>query len=145
MAEIHIHGYSDQISVKAGQRIKFMVSVEGASRYRAAIVRLINGDTNPAGPGPKEEVTAALANGEYQGRLQPIHSGSHILVDDRDRLLNVGTAITVQAFIMPTTPAKGAQGLVTRWDSERRVGWALVIDEQSRLALRIGDGQGHLV
>src|SRR5271168_1415655 len=106
MAAINIHGYSDRISVTAGERIKFMVSVENASRYRAEIVRLINGDANPAGPGPKEEIIASPANGEHPGRLQPTHSGSHIVVDDPNGLLNVGQSISIHAFIMPTTPAK---------------------------------------
>ena len=142
MAAIHIHGYSDQISVLPGERIKFRVSVEGAPRYSAVIVRLINGDANPAGPGPKEETIATTVSGEYPGRLQPVHAGSHILVDDHDGLLNLQNAIAIHAFIMPTTPLKGGQGIVTRWDPARRSGWALVIDETGRLALWIGDGQG---
>jgi N,N-dimethylformamidase len=145
MAKAHIHGYSDQISVRPGERIRFMVSVEGAARYRAEVVRLINGDANPAGPGPKEEVIATPANGEYPGRFQPTHAGSHVVVDNPGGLLNIGQSITVHAFITPTTPAKGAQGIVTRWDPERRMGWALVIDENGRLALWLGDGAGHLV
>ena len=145
MPTAQIHGYSDQISVKPGDRIRFMVSVENATRYRAEIVRLINGDANPAGPGPKEETIATPANGEYPGRLQPIHSGSHIVVDDPSGLLNIGQSITVHAFIMPTTPAKGVQGIITHCDPERRMGWALVIDEQGRLALWLGDGAGHLL
>jgi hypothetical protein len=31
MAKAQIHGYSDQISVKPGDRIRFMVSVENAT------------------------------------------------------------------------------------------------------------------
>src|SRR5258707_12996972 len=145
MANTHLYGYSDQISVRPGERIRFMVSVEGATRYRAEIVRLINGDANPAGPGPKEEVIATPANREYPGRLQPTYSGSHIVVDDPGGLLNIGQSITVHAFIMPTTPARGAQGIITHYDPERRMGWALVIDEQGRLALWVGDGDGRLV
>jgi N,N-dimethylformamidase len=145
MAAVHIHGYSDQISVQPGERIKFMVSVEGASRYHAEIVRLINGDRDPAGPGPKEEVIATAVTGDYPGRVQPIYSGSHIVVDDPGGLLDLGAAISVHAFIMPTTPAKGAQAIVSRWDPQRDAGWALVVDEQGRLALWIGDGRGGLV
>jgi N,N-dimethylformamidase len=145
MAGIRIHGYSDRISVAAGDRIRFMVSVENAPRYRAELVRLINGDANPAGPGAKEESIASPVNGEYPGRYQPIHAGSHVLIDDSGNLLNAGVAITLHAFIMPTTPAKGAQGIVTRWDAERRMGWALAIDEHGRLALWIGDGAGHVM
>ena len=56
MATIEIHGYSDEIAAAPGERIRFMVSCTGAESYRADIVRLIHGDTNPAGPGFKEEV-----------------------------------------------------------------------------------------
>jgi len=52
-----IHGYSDRISVAPGEQIQFMVSCEGAATYQADIVRLIHGDTNPAGPGFKEELS----------------------------------------------------------------------------------------
>lgn len=144
MPDIHIHGYSDQISVQAGQRIKFMVSVEGAAHYRAEIVRLINGDHNPAGPGPKEEVIASSVKGEYPGRVQLIHAGSHILVQDSQGLLNLDAAIGIHTFIMPTAPARGVQAIISRWDPERCAGWALVIDEEQHLALWIGDGKGAL-
>jgi N,N-dimethylformamidase len=145
MATARIHGYSDQISVRPGERIRFMVSVEGAERYRAEIVRLINGDANPAGPGPKEETVASRVSGEYPGRLQPTYAGSHIVVDDPGGLLDVGQSISVHAFILASTPSKGVQGIITRCDPERRSGWALVIDERRRLALWLGDGAGHLV
>ena len=119
MAAIHVQGYSDRISVQPGERIKFMVSVEGASQYRAEIVRLVSGDRNPAGPGPKEEVVTTTVGGEYPGRFQAIHAGSHIIVNDRGGLLDLGDAISVHAFVMPTTPAKGVQAIISRWDSER--------------------------
>ena len=80
MAAIHIHGYSDQISVQSGERIKFMISLEGSSTYRAEIVRLINGDQNPSGPGAKEEMIATSVSGEYHGggwATLPAPSGSH--------------------------------------------------------------------
>lgn len=145
MAAISIHGYSDRLSAAAGERIKFMVSVEGADRYRATIVRLINGDANPAGPGPREEVIAAAVNGDYRGRFQPIHAGSYVVIDDPDELLNVGNALGVHAFIMPTTPSKGIQPIIGRYDPRQRTGWLLMIDADGRLALMIGDGAGHLV
>src|SRR5436190_23892628 len=100
MATTHIHGYSDQICVKAGDRIRFMVSVEGAQQYTAEIVRFINGDSNPAGPGPKEEPISTSVSGQYPARFQPIYPGSHIVVEDREGLLDPGTAISVPALIM---------------------------------------------
>jgi len=54
--EMRIVGYSDQLSMMPGRTIRFMVNCEGAEKYRVDLVRLIHGDTNPAGPGFKEEV-----------------------------------------------------------------------------------------
>jgi len=142
---IHISGYSDKISVTAGERIRFMVSVEGAQRYHAAIVRLINGDADPAGPGAKEEPITTSVNGAYEARVQPIYSGSHIVVDDGEGLLNLGTTISLHTFLMPTTPLKGVQGIMTRWNPAHRSGWALLIDESGHLMFTVGDGAGHLV
>ena len=50
-----IHGYADRLSVAPGEPIELKVSCEYAGAYRAHLVRLINGDTNPAGPGFKGE------------------------------------------------------------------------------------------
>src|SRR5438067_2317530 len=82
VAEIDLHGYSDEIAVAPGERIRFMVSCTGAESYRADIVRLIHGDTNPAGPGFKEELVQTAVGGEYPAREQVLHAGSHVLVAD---------------------------------------------------------------
>lgn len=42
-------GYSDPFSVAPGEKLAFKVSTDLA-RYEVAIVRLIHGDENPAGP-----------------------------------------------------------------------------------------------
>ena len=46
-----IMGYSDKISVCPSETIRFMVSCEKASNYKARLVRIIHGDTNPESPG----------------------------------------------------------------------------------------------
>ena len=54
--EKKIVGYADRISVAPGERIRFMVSCEPeVSSYRAEIVRLLSGDTQPDGPGYRDE------------------------------------------------------------------------------------------
>jgi len=52
---LNITGYSDKVSVRPGGSIDFMINCT-APTYRAEIVRLICGDTSPAGPGFKEEI-----------------------------------------------------------------------------------------
>ena len=80
-----IMGYTDKLSVRAEDRIRFMVSTE-AKNYRADLVRLVHGDTNPQGPGFKEEVLVAPFSGEYAGKNQPLHPGSYISVDAKPAL-----------------------------------------------------------
>ena len=73
-------GYADRFSVMPGESIRFMVSCDGIPTYRADIVRLIHGDTNPAGPGFKAEELETPVRGNYRGRRQPVHAGSAIVV-----------------------------------------------------------------
>ncbi|HTY55734.1 MAG TPA: hypothetical protein VMB26_11060, partial [Candidatus Binataceae bacterium] len=134
-----IVGYSDKLSVFPGDEIKFMVSVDGGAEFEAEIVRLIHGDTNPAGPGFKEQVVKTTAAGKYPGRKQEIDAGSYGLVADNAVLQNL-ESFALQAMVWPTTPGKGAQGIITKWEGAKNSGYALVVDEKGCLALWLGDG-----
>ena len=46
------------------------------------------------------------------------------------------------ALVFPTTPAKGIQGILTKWSGPDESGYGLFIDEQGELALWIGRGAG---
>ena len=109
-----ITGYSDRISVRPGETVKFMVNCEHPT-YQADIVRLICADDTPAGPGFKERPIRTPVSKRHKGRRQAIHAGSYALVESRPLLETLGS-FTVQAMIWPTTPGKGEQGLVTKWD-----------------------------
>ena len=134
-----IHGYADRLSVAPGEPIEFKVSTDAPGSYRADVVRLIHGDTNPAGPGYKERVVDSPANGERPGRTQAIHSGSHIAVFDPAHQLGLTGALSVHVFAMPTTPGKGTQRILGRMASDGKAGYALEIVD-SRLRLTVGDG-----
>ncbi len=139
MAELRktfIHGYADRLSVAPGEPIEFKVCSEEPGTYRADIVRLIHGDTNPAGPGFVEEVVESEANGDYPARFQPTDGGSCVVVEDGGKLALSGP-FTIQAFVMPTTPGKPDQGILGRYATHTRDGYALTI-EDGGLALRIG-------
>lgn len=130
-----IHGYSDRLSVAPGERIEFKVSSEEPGTYRADVVRLIHGDTNPAGPGFKEHVIETAASGDYAARFQPTDGGSCVVVDGGAALALSG-AFTLHAFVMPTTPGKPDQGIMGRYATGARRGYALVLDAGG-LALRV--------
>ncbi len=133
-------GYADRFSVRPGERIAFMVSCEPASEFRADIVRLVHGDTNPAGPGFKEELVETAAGGDYPARRQEIYAGSHAEVPDHP-LLRELTSFALSCYIWPTTPAKGVQGLLTKWDPESSSGYGLFVNESGAIELWLGDGE----
>ena len=53
-------------------------------------------------------------------------------------LLNCSDGFTLRAWIYPTTPQKGLQGLLTKLSGQS--GYGLFIDEDGSLALWVGDG-----
>ena len=133
---LRITGYSDRYSIHPGDEIKFYVNSEKGEDYDAKLVRLIHGDTNPEGPGYKEEEIAAPFDRTYKGRNQKIHGGSYVTVPHDARM--TVESFTIQAFVFPTTPTKGPQGILTKWVGD--TGYGLFIDENAHLALRIGAG-----
>ena len=76
----HIVGYSDEISVRPGGKISFMVSSEDNAEYDASFVRIIHGDTNPEGPGYKVESVNSEIDGRYKGKRQECLGGSFVAV-----------------------------------------------------------------
>ncbi len=138
-----ILGYSDEISVYPNEAVAFMVSSEEGADYRASLVRIVHGDTSPEGPGLKLVEVASPIDGSYKGRRQELLAGSYVVVADNRRFAGLGS-FTVQAMIWPTTPERGAQALISRWDEASGCGFQLGIDEAGHLALTLGDGDGKI-
>lgn len=137
---MRITAYADKWSVQQGDPISFHVNCDGPTEYEAQLVQLINGNTDPAGPGLKEIPIDAPVNGVKPGRKQVIHSGSYIVVPDR-RPVKL-ESFTIQCWIWPTMPVRsegywrqGAQGLVTKWSEGN--GYGLFIGEDGAPALRV--------
>ena len=137
---MEIVGYTDQLSVAPGETIHFHVSCR-RPRYQADMVRLIHGDPNPRGPGFKEERVQTTVSGEYPGREQVLHTGSHIVVPDAPAL-RLHTSFSLQAWLYPTTPHKGEQGILAKWAAADR-GYALVLEAGGVLALWLTDAEGR--
>lgn len=129
-----ITGYSDRIYCRPGETLEFKVNCE-APRYHADIVRIICGDTNPDGPGVKEVVIDTPVSGPHAGRLQSIRAGSYVEVPNVPAL----DSFSVEAYIWPTTPTKGIQGLITR--RSESAGFALIVDHTGSVALQLADGE----
>ena len=137
---MNVVGYSDPMSVEPGQSVRVMVSCE-LPEYRADFVRVVQGDPNPEGPGVKEEVVSSPINGNHPGRKQVFPRGSYVTVPDSP-VLRISGSFTLFAYIWPTTPKKGLQGILTKWSDN--TGYGLFIGEDGCPALWLGDGSGRV-
>ncbi|MCW0182359.1 MAG: LamG domain-containing protein [Zavarzinia sp.] len=140
MCAMRLTGYADKFSVHPGGKIKFYINCDGPAKYDASIVRLINGDTNPRGPGFIEAAVPSAIEGTYEGVKQVVYGGSYGYVADAPQLRV--ESFTLQCWIWPTTPATdprywkhGPQGLVTKWSDGK--GYGLFINEEGCAELRI--------
>lgn len=137
-----ILAYADRFSARPGDPLTIYVSVSGASSFAATLVRLINGDENPAGPGAKAEIIQSELTGVYDGEEQPIRVGSYIVVNSAASA--DGDEMTVSIVCRPSVLKRGMQGLISRWSATDNAGWAMILDEEFRPALLIGDGSGQV-
>ncbi len=138
-----ILGYSNVWSVAPGETLSIMVGTYGPERYRADLVRVICGDDDPDRNLYRDEAIEAPFSGEYAARSQPIDCGSYALVLGSPELAALDS-FTVQAWIWPTTPHKGEQGLMARWQDDPGLGFALLINGAGALTMRVGDGGGNV-
>ena len=137
---MNVVGYTDMLSVEPGEKLRVMVSC-ALEEYRADLVRLVHGDPNPDGPGVKEEEVPSAIDGLHPGREQSFPIGSYVTVPDAP-LLRLTESFTIQAYVYPTTPKKGVQGLVTKWRGD--TGYGLFIGEDGSPSLWLGDGSGDV-
>ena len=136
---LKITAYSDEISVAPGDNLNVMVNCEHP-RYQADLVRIICGDDNPLGPGVKIDLIPTELASHFPGRPQTIHAGSYGHVQACSTLSGLDE-FSLMCWIMPTTPHKGEQTILGRFDAATHSGFALIVDEQGALALKLGDGK----
>jgi N,N-dimethylformamidase len=109
-----ISGYVDRWSVRPGERIQAMVSLQGGGRYRARVARVLCGDPNPAGPGYREIPVTWDLEGEHDGQEQSIRLGSW--VDVPGVALPPG-GVAFAATVWPTLTEAGDQAVLS-WHGE---------------------------
>jgi N,N-dimethylformamidase len=139
---IPLIGYSNHLSVSPGMKIEFKVSSSDRQPYDAKLVRVISGDPNPQGIGIRSEELPAIFTGSYPSRFQPVDLGSYARIKHRD-VFNYLSSFTAIATIYPTTPEKGEQGIICKYNTDVPAGFALIIDANGCLSARLGDGQGN--
>ena len=142
MAWMRLTGYADKFGVHPGDKIRFYVNCDGPKNYDVQIMRIVNGDTNPRGPGLIEKPVKATCNGNRAGRRQVIYSGSYGCHKDEPEFRV--DSFTMQAWIWPTTPKThpkywkhGAQGIMGKWSKNK--GYGLFVNEEGCLEVRINE------
>ena len=137
-------GYANAWTVMPGDTLNIMVSTYGPDRYRANLVRVICGDDDPDRDVYREEEIPAAFAGEYPGRDQLTVAGSFVTIPSSPVVIGLDS-FTIQAWVFPTTPEKGVQGLIANWDDATASGFALTLDDSGAAAMRLGDGSGGSV
>ncbi|GJL82242.1 MAG: large subunit of N,N-dimethylformamidase [marine bacterium B5-7] len=125
-------GYLDRWSVHPGDTISCRVSGTAGDPYQANLVRTIQGDTNPDGPGYRQEHIPLDLGGPFMAQQQTIETGSFAIVDHAE-VLAVDNAVSIVATIWPTTPQRGRQTLFSRMNEDASTGIELFIDKSGAL------------
>jgi N,N-dimethylformamidase len=133
-ATMKIVGYTDPLSVRAGEAIDFKISA-AVAEYGVQVIRLIHGDEDPKGPGFKAVDVEADINGTYRGEMHAVPSGSYIGFKE-DAPLRKVQSFTIAAWIFPTAVARGDQAILGAYGSEGP-GYGLFITEDGGLELRL--------
>lgn len=133
---IPLSGYTDKLSLRAGETIAAKVSSDVDTPYRAELVRIRSGDPNPDGPGVILEPVPSAIDGDYESRFQDVCLGSHLIAPLTGTLPDT---FTVSANIWPTTPQKGRQGIVTLIDAAGKSILGLGLGDGGALEFTLGD------
>ena len=130
-------GYTDRLSVAPGQSIRFMVSCDHP-QYDARLVRLIHGDTNPAGPGFKQVVVPSAIDGSKPGKHEEIRGGSYVQIPLSG--VELDSAVTFFTFVQLTNPDAGEQTIASMGNPYADGGWALGLSDKATLQLVVNGG-----
>ena len=138
-ARVRILAYADRLSGRPGEAVEIKVSCEGLNRYEAELVRIIQGDINPQGPGYREDAVDLDLGGPFEGRFQPLHPGSYGIVEDNAAFRALST-FTVFAAIWPTMPGDGPRTVLARRDPLTGAGFELFPNEAGALEFTVACG-----
>ncbi|HTI00337.1 MAG TPA: N,N-dimethylformamidase beta subunit family domain-containing protein [Acidisoma sp.] len=134
---LKILGYPDRYSVAPGEAISFQISLEEGETFDARIVRVLNGDCNPAGPGLDLPHHPSSVDGTYPGQKRRADAGSFMRAEGVPPL----SAFSFRALLWPTLLARSGQVIAAQWDAATHTGFYLELDK-GRPCLVVGDGTG---
>jgi N,N-dimethylformamidase len=123
-----IAGYADRLSARPGDVLRFSVSCS-LPTYTAEVVDLVQG------PRPRQVVDL----GEFAGTAKAVRPGSYVRVPDAEPLRLSGS-FRVETWVRVTRPGPARQGLITKLDTRRNAGYALLLAGDGTVELLVGNG-----
>lgn len=135
-----IIGYADPWILSPGDTVAIKISsTEPEYCYRT--VRLIQGIDAEHAPPKKEEEISAIPLGKGQGRFQLARPGSYALVENWQPPSGE-TGLELCLYMQPHLPESGhVQTVVSTLDVVSNSGFAVVLDEESKVEFWIGLGE----
>ncbi|WP_422747081.1 N,N-dimethylformamidase beta subunit family domain-containing protein [Mycobacterium sp. WMMD1722] len=130
-----IVGYTDRLTVEPGETVEFKISCVETD-FSASLVRLIHGDTNPAGPGFKSRHVPSTIEGVHPGNHQPLRPGSYVRIPHRVGL-TPAASFSIHLWMWINSSTDGRQTLLSQGVVDAG-GYALRL-EDGRIAAGIGD------
>jgi len=148
-----IVGYTDKLTVAPGETLDVMASSFGAKSYTADLRRIIQGDTNPDGPGYKDELIPVDLGGARAAVAKTFTPGSCVIIPGQGVLAGLGS-FTLAAMVQPTLNRDTDQMVISLpglaqigTDAAGHLTGALALAEPVTLrsAAPVTCGQWHLV
>jgi hypothetical protein len=124
-----VHVYSTQESVRAGEDISFCVSAD--TPYEFSVARLGHDPNSPA----KDEVLRTFE--AIPPRVQPIHPGSYILVENG--LKESPAEFTIECWLRPWAFDRW-QDVISQMTYPEKCDFAVAINPEGLLTFYLGDG-----
>ncbi|MET0418034.1 MAG: N,N-dimethylformamidase beta subunit family domain-containing protein [Actinoplanes sp.] len=154
---MNIIGYTDRLSYLPGETVHARFSTT-ADSFTARLVRLVNGDPHPLGPGVDIRAVASPLDGRtWPGRVQPIRAGSCVEIaesplDGHDLRLAFGARPTLLPCPHEQTLVALTAGVALSLTADGR--WRMGTDESAvpaeahrwyRITLTVGADGAHAV
>ena len=133
-----ILGYTTPLSARPGGRIEVRVS-SSTGRYDASLVRLLS-----AGPGDgvRHELVRDLGSRECRPHKRAIRTaGSSVAVGPSEAFRELGS-FTVSIWVWPSLLTETPQALLGTLTADGTAGWAVILDRERGVGLRVAAGSG---
>ncbi|EXJ82915.1 hypothetical protein A1O3_06731 [Capronia epimyces CBS 606.96] len=136
-----ILGYTVPWIVSPGDQLEVKVSTN-QPWYSHRLMRLIQGHEDPNYAPKRHEYISSVKEERHPGRHQVCHVGSYAKADlGVEAFQDLGPGLEFSVYMFPTLLDAGHnQVLVSTLDEENKTGFALLINPQNVLELRVGDG-----